>query len=320
MRKHYLFLIIIFLLTVLTSPTTIFAKTFSLSISPPLLEISMKPNKSLIQAFTIKNQGETTKIIPKIIKVRPIDSEGHTTIETTPLNPNETPLIFTLENSNYQLNRPLTIRTNETIQLVLRIESATVTETQDFYLALALETPPTKSNNHQSTPILTSLIFLTLTPDGNIPINLKLTNFTLSTVHDSSTPLILDPQIENNSPNMIRPKGKITIKNWRNHIVFENPLYPHLVLGNSTRTLKLLKTNSDIPQSLPLSWTTSFLDIGPHRITLAITSQNDKPLIEETRTTFLFPIQLTIYLILFLILITLFLTTKSSHLKKNHPQ
>jgi len=286
----FLFFIILFLLP---SPTK--AANYNLSISPPVLEIITKPNKSFIQTFTLKNQGPTITLIPQIVQLKPIDNQGHVTIPN--LQPvTNLPLHFSLENSNLNLNQPFTLPTNQSQQLVLRIASASTNQTQDFYLALAL-VPQTKTTNQPlSQPIITSLLFITLTPDGHLPINLQLKNFNPPAIHDSTTPLKLQPQLLNTTSTMIRPKTNLTIKNWRGKTLLDTNLASDLILGHQTRLLTF-------PNHQPLIWKPPKFAIGPYQITLTVTSQANTNLIQETKTVFLFPLQYTVYFLLFLFLI-----------------
>ena len=286
------------------------AADYQLSISPPVLEMIIQPNKSFIQAITLKNQGnQPLTLTPKIIAVKPIDNQGH--LAPTNLQPvTNLPLSFSLENSQYQLNQSLTLPPHQNLQLVLKINSATFNQSQDHYLALALISTPPNSPQPHSQPILTLPLLITLTPDGNFPIDLQLKNFSLPHLHDSATPLKLQPQLQNNSPIMIRPQAKFTIKNWRGQIVHQEDLASNLILGKSSRLLTT-KLNQ------PLIWKPKVYSLGPYQLNLTVISASGKTLISQTQTTFLFPIQSSIYLLTFLIL-ALLLRTSTKNPKLNN--
>lgn len=313
----------LFLLT-LTSPSPTLAQSVGLSITPPVIEILIQPNKSIIQSFNIQNQGETAYITAQIHQITPTDEFGHSTILPIPLNPTTIPLSLTLENADRTLGVPFQLRSGESTQLVLRLESASITGTQDIYLALVLKHQTTPQPEYiQSSPSISALILTTITADGNIPIDLDIGAFDPPRIHDSWLPLKIPAEIINNSDIMLRPEGKLKITNLRGHTVLEQPLFPSLVLGNSKRSI-LLTTKEDLdnpantPESFPLSWTPSFWDIGPHTISITINSRSGELLVEKTRTIWILPIQALIYIGVLAIMLSLIITRKRTAQNKQN--
>lgn len=268
----------------------------------------MKPNTSFIRAFTIKNQGETTQITPKIAGIRPIDAYGHTTIDPTPLALANYPLSLSLENADYALNVPFTLRAREEVQLVLRIESASVAEPEDVYLGLVLETGTTIKGPTTTQPSIVALLLTTITEDGQIPISLEIGNFDPPRLHDSGKPLSLEPILKNNASSMVRPLGTWKITNARGHVVLEESLYPNLVLAGAERAIQAQKDTNGQPESIPLTWKPSLFDLGPHQITLTITSSGGTTYVEESRTVWILPIQAIIYIMVLALMITIVIT------------
>ena len=70
-----LFAIINFTLLIINSPVR--AQEVSLSISPPLTEITIQPGKNFSQTFTVQNNGGPVVIVPKIFPFVPLDTDGH---------------------------------------------------------------------------------------------------------------------------------------------------------------------------------------------------------------------------------------------------
>lgn len=294
---------------------TAIAKSIGLSIAPPSLEIIMKPNTNIIQAYTIKNQGETMQFVAKIAKIMQIDNSGSTTIETKVFDPASTPLSFSLENADLKLSEPFLLESGNSTQLVLKIESASISESEDSYLALTVEpySPMQKPGNSGQQPVIASLILATVTPTESVPIELELTNFNPPMLHDSSRKLSFTPQLNNTSSIMIRPLGKLTITNWRGQIVHEQDLFPHLILGNTSRTMEgLIQEENKAPISTPLSWKSKF-SWGPHLVNLAITTQKGTEILEETHTTWVLPLQSITYMFLLAVLGALLLKERQQN-------
>lgn len=301
-----------------TTTSTIHAQSVGLSISPPVIEILMKPNTSLIQAVTIKNQGETTNIVPEIVPIVPIDSFGHTSLDFTNSSI-YSPLTISLENANYQLNQPFTLRSGDSAQLVLRLESASIVEPEDIYLALAISALSNQTGDSTIISTISSLILATITPTTNIPIDLEISAFPLAKIHDSINPLDITGTLTNNTPHMIRPVGTITITNLKEHTVYEQSIYPHLILKESSREIEGLyqENETSAAEPTPLSWKPSLLDIGPHQVTLTINSQSGDLITELSKTVWILPIQITIYLLVAIILLLTYKSYRSNHQSTN---
>ncbi|MFH2019597.1 MAG: hypothetical protein ABII80_03230 [bacterium] len=282
------------------------AQSVSLSITPPVVEILLSPNKKIIQAFTIKNQAESGQFVANLHLVTPIDSEGHVSVSPTPLDPSSTPLLLSLQNADLTFNTPFAIKAGESQQLVISISGSNTDVPLDTYFALVVSSAPSNINSELSSTIpgISSLLLVTLTPDGNLPVSLELTDFDPPAVHDSSLPLTLHPLLHNKTSTMIRTEGKFEVISPRGETLLSLPLYPHLTLGSSSRLLQ--STVDDQPS--PLSWSPSLLNIGPYRLRLTITSLGGTTIQEIERTVWLLPIRVLIILaIILLTLLTLLL-------------
>lgn|GEM_PF-1358400 len=306
--NHWLFksclIIVIWLLVIRFSPPAS-AQTLSLTISPPVTEIIMKPNTSLIQSFTLQNQGESTQLTPRLALIRPKGLVGGVEIEPSPFEPSEIPLTLSLASDRLALNEPFFLKSGETAQLVLKLESASLSEPVDVYLALVLEsTASDLPGNTTARGGISSLVLVTITEDGTIPLEIELGNFSPSPIHDSGTPLNLSPEVKNNAPIMLRPHGTFSVFSPSGKEIFQSALYPNLVLGESSRSLLLASENSankEVLDPLPFSWQPSLTNFGPHRLTITLTTQGGTALAEESRIVWLLPIQLLIYFLLAII-------------------
>lgn len=294
------------------------AADVSLSVSPPVVEILLSPGKSVSQTFTLQTQGEALPLTPELHLAHPSDSEGHMTIDPNPLTPNSTPLTATIHPAGVTAQLASQAYT-------LTLEAASTDTPQDIYLALVFKVNPAGAAarlDSRATTTLTgisALVLVTLTP-GNLPVNLEIQNFTPPALHDSWDSLTVSPTLQNHAPTMIRPEGKYEVIDPGGQTVFSLPLYPSLILGNSSRSILGSSTNpagaAQRLDSRALTWSPSWHDLGPYRLRLTITSQGGTQLTQVEKTIWLLPLKLAL-LTLALLLLLLYLTLLVKHSKFN---
>lgn len=284
------------------SPSTTFAQSIGLSITPPVIEITLKPNTNLIQAINIKNLGEDTIVTPNLANIKPIGSRGQVIIDIGSLDLQATGLSISIQNSDRKLGLPFTIKKGESTQIVLKIESASTNDPIDSYLALVLSAnPPTiTTTDSLTTPSISTLILTSILPSNIVPIDLELSQFNTPKIQEAFSPLTLSPIVKNNTGTMIRPVGKIEILDRFDQVIHTQELYPHLILGNHSRTLQIT-TGSDPSVSKTFSWTPRF-HFGPHKLKLTLTTLSGTIILEESRSLWILPLQGLVYLIVAIIL------------------
>src|SRR3972149_1602861 len=112
------------------------AQQVSLSISPPLLELFIKPDKSIVVAYKLENLGDPTFLNLKILPFEAKDSLGNIRVKSE----FEGPVRFSLDNSDLKLNQPFFLKTNVSQQILLRIRIPGNITDGDFYYSLLAET------------------------------------------------------------------------------------------------------------------------------------------------------------------------------------
>ena len=276
--------------------TPIHAQSVSLSISPPVVEILLAPNKKVSQVFTLKTQGENLAITPELHLATPSDSDGHMMIDPKPLTPNSLPLTAIITSP--------TIHDLQSTIYNITFEAANTDVSQDVYLALVFRaSPPSTIYDLRSTitsPLarqslgvggaISSLILITITPAGVIPIDLSLKNWDLPFFHDSYLPLTLTPELTNNTSVMIRPQGDFTVISPTGKTIFSLPLYPNLVLGHSSRNIQL-------------SYSPSWHDLGPYRLRLTLTTEGGTQITQREKVIWIIPLRLILIICVLIILI-----------------
>jgi len=312
--KKILSLTILFVLTYIQGMFAIpFAKAQSttLSITPPVVEILIAPGKKLIQNFTFKVDGDNLAVIPEIHIAKPTDNHGHMTIDPMPYNPSTISLTIS---ANHALGQVVSLKNNE-LNLGLTFDAATVDTAEDIYLALIFKVVSTDLLESASStlPAISSLILVTINPSGVTPIDLNIENFDLPLFHDSYLPLTIAPTLKNNVPIMLRPRGSFEVLNANGKTIHSLPLYPNLILGQSSRGIQA--DIKDLPSSL--TWSPTWNNFGPYRLRLTIKTEGGTKIVEVEKPLWIVPIRgMLLVLLLIIFWITIFLIKKRSQYSK----
>lgn len=302
MKKNTFIAITLYLISLYLSPSSVRADSTILSITPPVIEVMIAPNKKVSQTFNLEYSGEDLNFIPEIHPVKPSDQFGHAEINPEPLNPSTIPLIVT---SNHELGQAITPN-GTTLPITLTFEAASTDIVEDVYLALVMRATnqSSESRTASSMPAISALILVTINPNGVMPINLDIEKFTPPTIHDSRLPLTINPELVNKIPIMIRPTGKYEVISPSNKVIFTLPLYPNLLLGSSNRAiLGQIKDGDKIAPPLPLTWSPTWTNLGPYRLHLIIETQGGTKVTDIEKVVWVLPIRLLITLLLIFIII-----------------
>jgi hypothetical protein len=297
-------------------PKQTYAADYGLSISPPLLRVHIKPGKSITQVFRLENLSKSEKtLVAGIVPFTDADELGNPI-----LNPKaNTPWIsyFSLANSSITLDKPFTIKSGSSEQLILSLSVPESAPSRDIYATLLIATyNNTIDDDFMGTSvsgIIGANLLITVNsqafPDTILRIEdfkpqqgsfLKIGNIYLA---DSISPLTFSAVVNNQGNYIAETKGvfRVTTRNKPIHL---EGILPVNVIGNSRR--QLLNTNGDAFEYSP-----SLTNTGLHRLSLEI--QTDNSSTTGSIEIFFFPLKLTIGLIIALLLIatTVKFTTKT---------
>lgn len=289
------------LLAMLVGSSPVYGQAAGLSISPPVVEILLAPNKKVTQAVTVKNQGETSLFQAALHKVTPKGIDGHTEIDAKPLDPSSIPVVITLGNADIRLGEPFTIGAGSSQQIVLTIEGTSVDTVQDTYLALVVTPVISDTRETVSAPGISSLVLITLTPADSLPLGIEITDVTHPFIHDPMTPLSVHAAFTNNTSTMVRPNGNVEIITLNGTVVEEIAVFPHLILGSSSRRLAG-QSQDENPEPVPLVFSPAAITVGPRIIRITASTAGGTKLDELEVTVWFFPFRLAIVLSMLLLI------------------
>lgn len=291
MKKIIITLLTLLLTTLL--PASAHAEEVGLSISPPVTEVLIAPNKSLRTTLQLTNNGGDTSLSLSFHSVIPTDDLGHTTINPKPLDLTSIPLVIKLIGA--EQSTPLELKAGQTKAVTIELEAANLDEPTDVYIAL-LARPLDKNASPtvtSVTPGIAALILSTITPSASLPTNIELKEPKLPLIHDNILPLKFDLLTENKTNIMLQAQVKVKLTSPTRSVLFESTLEPKLILGQSKRSFVID----------PI--TTSLKDLGPHTLKIEVLTIGGRSITEHSYVIWFLPIRYLLVVIVFILLITI---------------
>lgn len=294
LRKTFSFLIFIFLTgLILTLPTPVAAAGFGLSVSPPLLRVTIKPGKSISQIFTLTNLTTDDKfLIARIVPFENADLNGNPDIDLR----NSAPWLnyFSLANTNIKLGEPFTLKGGSTEQLVLSLSVPETAILRDLYATLLISTYTNTIDqkylgSQVSATIGSNLIISvssvlhpgTILKIGSItPVTGSFIKFGNLYIADNISPLSFTAQIKNDGDFTAETKGIFRITSRKDDPVHLDGILPVYVLAHTSR--QLLNINGQ-----NFKFTPGLTQIGSYKAVLSVNTDNANS--ENSLTIFFFP-------------------------------
>ncbi|AKM83264.1 hypothetical protein A2422_00065 [Candidatus Woesebacteria bacterium RIFOXYC1_FULL_31_51] len=271
----------------------------SLSITPPIFEVMIKPDKEIRQVFSIENLGGDTILTPKVVYFVPSDENGNVDL-TENLAPD-----WVMYDKN-----PFTIKSTEKIDVSLVISPPEGTSETDHFLTLVFETDkPTDILEENASFYKTQIgsnILLTISKDGNPKKSAEITTFKAPIIIDSLSNINYSLILQNNGNSFWKPTGKIIVQGTN---------------LNSTLTLAPLNVLSGYSRKIPCINNEELIDckiakkplIGIYRANLEFRMDESAEIKKTEVTTFAFPFSLmaiSLFLVLLILNLKKYLTKK----------
>jgi len=267
------------------------AQSLSLSISPPLLEVFIKPGKSVTQQYKLTNNGERENIT---IKLGQLNEYG-----INPENTSASDNWITLRESDIDFNRPFTLEKGQSKQFLLRIQPPADLTQQDYYRALVFTTEtlePGQTSQSSVSQSIVSPLLITVTSTGQVSKAGTIPNFEVPKFLDSFGPLMANIIVENTGNTYFRPIGRVTLSGPFAKGNFE--IDPIVYLPGSK---KKLTTNTSGKSKSTLFLPGFFL--GKYQIQANFTLDESNIKIDQTKTFYALPWKAGLFLlVLFLVI------------------
>lgn len=218
LKKGRILAVLLFTL-ILISPNNISAQSLSLSLAPTVTELVIKPGKSAVLKYKLRNIGD-----PAIIK-----------IEVTPFETKEKiPIDFELNNQALRLGEPIFLKNSASEDLFLNVSIPEETPEKDYYFNLVVQSqpPPIQEGtaNIRAKITVMSNLLITVTKEGETEIKPNMSLFEIIPKHkinllgfkinlfDSYQDIPVILVVDNKGKNLIKPRGEIVVRGpfWQN--------------------------------------------------------------------------------------------------------
>jgi hypothetical protein len=232
---------------------SVYSQSIGLSISPVILEVMIKPGKTITQAYQVTNNSEQDLYLTaNLVPFTPADHQGHIALSASSSVSSDFPRnsVFSLQNSNLDLNQPFKLSAGKSQQLVLKIAMPEDNPEKDYYYTLLVE--QTDRGEHITTDSgaghrikIGSNILITVSETGQPETDFKIAEFKaepkFGDIFDQIRFKIL---VENTGRAFFKPEGKIEIYHTLlNKKITELNLLPENILVNSVREIRCGKKN-----------------------------------------------------------------------------
>ena len=325
-KLKILFASSIFFLPYLLFSNKIGAQSLGLSLYPPLLEVMIKPGKTITQVYQLNNQGENDLVITsKILVFEPADELGNVRIKTdASLAMSDW---FSFQNTDLNLGDNFVLKIGQEQQVVLKIKVPENALEDDYYLTLLFESLPELTLNQGNTQNKIQIganLLLTISTTGEPPRKAEIAEFKIKNawfkigswqfIDSFVNPLII-LRVKNIGRSLFKPMGTINVSGWTGG-KYLLELLPENILTNSLRQSQCFSTdqNQPSPCQLETNWKNKFL-IGPYQV--KVTFGLDKISEDYQQTLHFFAFPFTLIVTLLFIILVFYLIKKYSRFKDN---
>lgn len=221
--KKILVIIVLFI-TCLWVPKKTLAQQVSLSLSPPLTEATIQPDRSISLIYTLTNSVDPAILKATVLPFSAKDNTGTINLK----DEFDGPIRFNLENTDTHLGQPFILRSKETRKIILNARVPEGAPEGDYYYTFIVQsTPPSTVEGNASIKAKITVggnILMTVTKTGIIEIKPKLTIFDVLpaikfsffgnkyNIIDSFDAIPLVVIVDNHGKNAIKAEGTITLK------------------------------------------------------------------------------------------------------------
>ncbi len=217
----------------------------NLSITPAKLEIQLKPGATYVQSYTVKNIGDQQIVLNSSVESwAPQGTNGNVSYLNSKPN-----LTISLSNSDLKLGQPFILNSNQSQQLVLKIQVPENANQGDRYFTFFVNQETSAYNKGNSSQIirLGSHLLVSVSNTDEQKTELTVNNFKINNpfIDCFFFPLKFSGEINNQTNYFTQINSSLTIvKN--NNIVKEFKLFPDNVLANHSRNIRCLSDDKPV--------------------------------------------------------------------------
>lgn len=275
------------------NPNVALAQEISLSISPPLTELTIQPGKTLNLTFAVKDDGAPVVVAPAIVPFVPFDKEGHVQLIEDKNSVDAFSSWFSFDQT------PISLGTTTTHNFDIKISPPEGTAEKDYYftfIATVQQGSNLAVNSSQSQARIGANILISVSKDGSPHKKGSVAEFSAPKIIDSFESLTYKILLENIGSSFFKPVGTITVNQVFGKTTILN-LAPLNILVGGARQTSCLKEEEIIPCKMP----SKFL-IGIYKANLSFTLDGSGTPIEKETYTIAFPFSIVLGMLIVIII------------------
>jgi hypothetical protein len=292
--------LLMFMICAKTVP--VYAQQITLTMSPPLIETLIKPGKTILIGYTVQNLGDPTTLEFKIRPFSPQGDLGDMKIEGELISP----VRFSLDNTDIQLEKPFFVSQNESKQALVRIRVPEGTPEGDYYFVIMATSHPVPAIGGSSTSLakatIGSTLLVTVTKNGRLETNGRISLFSMMPdltlrllgkeykIVESSSKVPVNLTVQNLGRNLLKPQGEITLRGPL-HTNTTYKLIPQNILATSQR--RIAAENPKMPAKSSSLLISGYF-VGPYTLSARVLFSENSAQLYATTTFIGVPFKLLI--------------------------
>jgi hypothetical protein len=271
------------------------AQSLSLSLTPPLLEVMIKPGKSITQVFRLTNEGEPVFITPRLVEYTENGIKENERFAPEPW--------INFLPGSLSLNQPFLLHTGETRGLVLRVAPPAGLPDANIYRVLLFESQPNPSDPSDSESMIQSkigsILLLNVTTSGITKKDAQISRFELPNLIDSFDPLRAEIHVKNTGTTYFRPIGQISLQGPVGKGIYK--IEPAVWLAGQTRILNTSPEDQNVPYSLNLPG----FYLGKYEVVVEFTLDESTIKLSQKKTFYALPWKIAVCLLIIILFVIL---------------
>ncbi|OGK31912.1 hypothetical protein A3I56_01165 [Candidatus Roizmanbacteria bacterium RIFCSPLOWO2_02_FULL_43_10] len=295
------YIVIALMLSIAALPVSpVSAQQFAMSITPPLLEITIKPGKSVLIAYTVSNVGDPAIMSADVRPFKPTGILGSLIQSDT----FEGPIRFNLDNSNIGLGKPFFLKSKEGQQLLLKIRVPEGTPEGDYYYTFYVQNETGRPLEGVTASLnqarIGGNILVTVTNSGTLETRGNIGTFTVfptlklglkAALFESTDPVPVQLILQNTGRNFIKPEGIITLQGGFGEKA-NFTLVPQNILAKSSRLAVASTSGSLVRFKEPTTLVLSGFYVGKYTLTADVIFSGSQKPVQATLTFYALPFKL----------------------------
>lgn len=289
-------------------PSVIHAQQVTLSVSPPIVSLIVKPGKTMLIAYDLQNRGDPVIIFPHVLPFLPSLRTGEMLFK----NKLSGPIEFSLQNTDHVLNKSFFFDSNKHVQLLLQIRVPETTPEGDYYYSFLNQTQTAgerQASGPTASAAIGSTLLITVSQSGATSVDAHIARFTINpryrlnlfghivNIVESTDQIPVLLNIFNNGKNAITTKGTITLLgNFGERAHYD--LSPMMILAHSGRD----SVASDSAETIKTAATLKGFFIGRYGLSTQVLVNDDAQTLLASTRFYAFPIRLTIGMLIVLMI------------------